>query len=161
MRAGLAPLSAAQLDALRADPDAVGKVVYSNDEQDREHAIDLDKAWHGIHWLLTGEGWGGEPPLSLAILGGTDIGPDQGYGPARFVTPQQVGAVAVALAALTDEDLARRYDAKTMDERHIYPTVWERDGAEALGYLIHHVHVLARFYAKAAQRGDAVLQWIS
>jgi len=46
-------------------------------------AVELDKAWHGIHYLLTG---GAEPNGTLAskvIMGGENIGPDLGYGPAQ------------------------------------------------------------------------------
>ena len=157
MIAGLAPISAAKLEALSGDPESILDESYPNSKS----SIDLDKAWHGIHWLLTGDAWGGEPPLALAIVGGEDIGPDLGYGPARFVTPSGVQAVAAALAGLTDEDLSSRYDPQAMDAQQIYPTVWERDGKEGLDYLVHYFRILARFYADAAQRGDAVLQWIS
>src|ERR1700761_9537434 len=106
MRAALAPISADELAALRQDPDSILNAPYPTSER----SIDLDKAWHGIHWLLTGDSWGGEAPLALAIVGGEDIGPDLGYGPARVVTPEQAQAVAAALSDLTDEELARRYD---------------------------------------------------
>ena len=157
MRAGLAPISALELDALRQHPES----ILARSDPTSEQAIDLDKAWHGIHWLLTGDEWAGEEPLSLAIVGGEDIGPDLGYGPARFVTPAQTQAVATALAALTDKELQRRFDPVAMDEHKIYPGIWERDGAEALDYLLPYFRMLARFYADAARRGDGVLQWIS
>ena len=34
-----------------------------------ENCIDIDKAWHGIHYLLTGTAWGGDPPASWVIFG--------------------------------------------------------------------------------------------
>lgn len=161
MIAGLAPLSPSQLDALRADPDGAGALCYPEDATAHARNIDLDKAWHGIHFLLTSQAWDkGDGPQGLAILGGEDIGDDQGYGPARVVTPPQVAAVAAALSTLTDEELARRYDPQAMDDQQIYPTIWTRDGDEGLAYLLHHFHALERFYAEAAARGDAVLQWI-
>ena len=155
MIAGLVPIPAAKLDALRQHPESIVDETYPRSKD----SIDLDKAWHGIHWLLTGETWGGEEPLGLAIIGGEDIGPDLGYGPACFVTPSDVQAVAAALADLTEEELARRYDPPAMDAQHIYPTLWERDGPEGLNYLVHYFRVLVRFYADAARNGDAVLQW--
>src|SRR5579872_4450187 len=30
-------------------------------------AIDIDKAWHGIHYLLTGTAWAGSAPLSFIV----------------------------------------------------------------------------------------------
>jgi len=41
--------------------------------------VDLDKAWHGIHYLLTAA----QSECTLAskvIMGGQDIGPDQDMG---------------------------------------------------------------------------------
>ena len=44
-------------------------------------SFSLEKAWHGVHWVLTGTV---EPDGSLlggAVLGGTEIGDDfSGYG---------------------------------------------------------------------------------
>ena len=34
-------------------------------------STDLDKAWHGIHYLLTGTAGEGRPPLNLPRLGGS------------------------------------------------------------------------------------------
>ena len=45
--------------------------------------VDLDKAWHGIHYLLTGSVESNKTLASKVIMGGEDIGPDRGYGPAR------------------------------------------------------------------------------
>jgi len=157
----LMPLPPATLDALIADPDSTEGLVYPEDGHESASSIDLDKAWHGIHYLLTGTQWGGEPPLSLAVIGGVEIGPDVGYGPARYLTPAQVAAVAAALAPLTNADLAARYDPKDMDAKKIYPTGWASSSAESLKYLQHNFADLQALYVEAARRADGVLQWLS
>jgi hypothetical protein len=46
--------------------------------------LGVDKAWHGIHVLLTGTAWEGSFPLNFTVSGGKEIGDvDVGYGPAR------------------------------------------------------------------------------
>src|SRR5688500_6275073 len=35
---------------------------------------DLDKAWHGIHYLLTGTAWEGAEPLNFLVAGGRPVG---------------------------------------------------------------------------------------
>ncbi len=161
MIAGLAALTPAQLDELHADPDSAEGWAYTQDAARLERTIALDKAWHGLHWLLTGKAWGGAAPLGLAILGGQPIGPEMDYGPARFLTPAQAGIVAAALAAVTPDDLARHFDPAAMDAQNIYPTAWAIEGDAGLGFLRPYFDRLARFYADAAARGDGVLQWIA
>jgi hypothetical protein len=34
---------------------------------------DLGKAWHGIHYLLSGSAWGGDWPASFLLLGGAVV----------------------------------------------------------------------------------------
>src|SRR5271165_1779219 len=74
--------------------------------------LNIDKSWHGIHFLLTSSAWGGTPPLSNAVLGGTEFGPDLGYGPARYLTPDQVKEVAAGLDRITGETLRGRFNPR-------------------------------------------------
>src|SRR5438874_1266995 len=46
--------------------------------------VSLEKMWHGLHFLLAGEPWGGTPPLSLAILGG-DLIQERGQGSIKVI----------------------------------------------------------------------------
>ena len=51
----------------------------------------LDKAWHGIHFLLTGSAWEGDEPLNFLVTAGEPIeGTDSGYGEDRLFTSEQV-----------------------------------------------------------------------
>jgi hypothetical protein len=122
----------------------------------------LDKAWHGLHYLLTGKAEGGPEPESLAVFGGLEFGPEVGYGPARYLTAEQVSRVAQTLATLTPETLAARFNPKDMENKDIYPdAIWVRDGQEALDYVLEGHQQLQVFYRDAAARGDAVIQWLS
>jgi hypothetical protein len=151
------------LARLRADEDLIEEFLYPDDgESEPENYIDLDKAWHGLHYLLTGEADGGKLPLSLAVIGGEEFGPEVGYGPARFLSAIQVAQVAKALESITVESLSAKFDPQDMERKQIYPDViWGRDGAEALDYLLENYEQLEVFYRDAAARGDAVIQWLS
>lgn len=152
-----------RLADLRRDPDSIEEYLYPDDgESDPPYYIDVDKAWHGIHYLLTGTAHGGDRLLSLAIVGGEEFGPEVGCGPARFLTPAEVAAVSTALAALTIDALCERFDPQDMAAKSIYPDViWVRDGREALEYLLEGYQQLVVFYRDAAARGDAVVQWLA
>jgi len=150
------------LDRLKADPGLIEEYLYPDDGDEPPNAMDVDKAWHGIHFLLTGDPDGGEAPLAWAVLGGEEIGEEIGYGPARFLTPQQVKQVSEALAALGESALRERFDAEAMAKAEIYPDgIWVREGEEALEYLVENYRELVVFYAGAAARGDGALIWLS
>lgn len=158
-----APVTAARLAALRRDPDAVVAFLHPDDgEGEAEGTIDVDKAWQGIHYLLTGTADQGDAPRSLAVFGGAEFGPEVGIGPARFLTPQQVRDVSAALADFSEAELRANFNPQDMQARGVYPEViWVRDGVQALDYVLENFRPLAEFYADAAARGDAVLQWLA
>lgn len=124
--------------------------------------IDLDKAWHAIHYLLTGRVDPDRSVASKVIWGDEDIGPDLGYGPARLLGPAQVRAVAKLLAATPPATLRKRYRPQKMTEQGVYPDViWAREGDGALDYVLPYYERLVQFYRRAAERGQAVIMAIS
>lgn len=162
MIAYFAALAPSTLQQLQDHPDEIEAYLYPDGgASEPPHSMDLDKSWHGLHYLLTGTAFEGTPPLALAILGGAGIGDEADYGPVRFLTPGEVASVAAALSGITAEELTRRYDPEAMEEQAIYPQIWASEGAEALDYLLDYFGSLQAAYAEAAARGDAVLLWIA
>jgi len=124
--------------------------------------VDLDKAWHGIHYLLTGSVESNGTLASKVIMGGEDIGPDRGYGPAQLLKPAEVKAIAQLLEATTPDMLRKRFKPKEMTRVDVYPgVIWDRDGDEALSYVLDYYKKLVAFYKLAAERGQAVILAIS
>jgi hypothetical protein len=121
-----------------------------------EEGLSLEKSWHILHYLLTGTTEEAPPPLGYAILGGSPIGGDLGYGPARFLFPEQVRDVAAALGELTPEDLAQRFDLDAMSAANVYPSADE----DELEMAQHYFNKLVQYYADAAAKGNAMLLWI-
>jgi hypothetical protein len=113
---------------------------------------DLDKAWHGIHYLLTGTAWEGSPPLNFLVSGGREVGRiDVGYGPARVLTAAEVAKAHHALEGLTDEALRARFRPDAMMSLKIYPEIWDRapDDDDTLGFLMDYVSTLRSFLREA------------
>jgi hypothetical protein len=126
--------------------------------------LDLDKAWHGIHYLLTGTAWEGDPPLNFLVTGGHEVGDDEiGHGPARTLTPIETREVANALAALSDEQLRGRFAPTEMMRLEIYPEIWDRDPAEddTLGYLMEYLEQLRSTLSGVVARGHGLLVTIT
>lgn len=119
--------------------------------------LSLDKAWHGVHYVLCGAVEPGDSLLSQAVLGGTEVGEDfSGYGPVRCFTPGQVAELAGALGdPQVEQDASDRYDPERMTELGIYPFGWdEEDNRE---WIFDAFHELRDFYDGAATRGRAVV----
>jgi hypothetical protein len=121
----------------------------------------LDKAWHGLHYLLSGSDGAGNPPLDFLAVGGEAIGSiDVGYGPARALGPGEVAEIARRLAALSDTELLSRYDGPEMVARNIYPEIWNRDDDEEddpLGYLTENLAGLRQAVSDAATRQQGLV----
>lgn len=125
---------------------------------------DLEKSWHGIHYLLTGTAWEGDPPLNFLVLGGRVVGDiDVGYGPAHALTAAETRSASDALGRLSDEELRGHFDPTAMMKQKIYPEIWDRDPDEddTLGYLMENVAALREFLTQVVARGQGLVVYIS
>jgi hypothetical protein len=155
--ASMVLLGAAISPSQMGDATANEKLLISALRTKDGSTVYLDKAWHGLHFLLTGTAYDANSILGQAILGGRPIGEDQGYGPMRVVSPEQVKDIAAALSKVTPEELSARYDPPALDKARIYPTTWVRDGPEGLKYLLSFFGPFQAFYKRAAENGQAVV----
>jgi hypothetical protein len=116
----------------------------------------IDKAWDGVDFLLTGRAEAGNPPLNNVVRGGKKTGKDLGYGPARYLTPQEVQEVSRALAAITREKLRERIDPKAMTREGVY--CWfENEGEDGLEYFLSYYDEVRRYFQDAARKGHGML----
>jgi hypothetical protein len=130
----------------------------------------LDKAWHGISFLLSGQEWPAEEePPKNAICGGKEFGPDLGYGSPRLFSARETALIANGLELITEDTLRERYDPQKMMDENIYPNTWDRDieGSEEyeeseseLEFLTDFFQPLRSFYLSARERKRAVITWI-
>jgi len=126
----------------------------------RRETLSLEKAWHGVHYLLTGAAEPGPNLQGQAILGGTELGDDpegfSGYGPARYLRASRVRALSEELRRPgLETEAAARFDPTTMSRLRIYPG-W-RAGDEDREWLLDAFRRLREFYANAAAQGRAVV----
>ena len=99
------------------------------EEYGQRRSFDVDKAWHAVHFLLTGTAQETAGPLGAVVLGGEEFGGDLGYGPPRWLSPTRVDEAATALAAISDDEARSRLDFSAMQAADIYPSIWDRDPA--------------------------------
>lgn len=135
----------------------------AEEELDEEKLVDIDKAWDAIIYLLTGEGYAtSEHPLRNVIFSGQLVHEEQemGYGPAHYNTPEQVAELSALLDKINADELRAKYNPADMEEKDIYPSVWE-DDEEIVTYLLDNFESVRAIYADAAQNGEAVVMFIS
>lgn len=149
-------IDSATLEKLRADDSLLESYLYGDDETPAN--IDIEKAWHGLHYLLTANN--DNQTLAETILGGEGFGQEMDYGPARLLDAPLVADIAAALDQLDEAALSAAYAPQAMQDAGIYPEVWVDEGQEALDYLLIYYRTLQAFYRTAAANGEAVLTWL-
>jgi hypothetical protein len=176
MYASLVQISPSFLQEIKADPSL------AQDAWDEPVSLELDKAWHGLHFLLTGKAEKHDSPLSKAVMGGKrleevelpenfdelsaeeqasileEVESDEvliGYN--YYLTPEEVKEVANALSNISESDLKARFKelSPSFEEARIYPGIAAND--EDLRFLLQSFEPLVSFYKDAATKGNAVL----
>jgi len=147
-----------QAEFLKTHSEQIEGFLYSDHVQDGADLINIDRAWHGLHYLLTGSVWEGDEPLCSAVLGGDEMGDDLAYGPARFLDLEKVKEISAVLKEVGVDALVQRYDAQVMNDAEVYPPNWIDDESECL---IEAFEKILDFYNDAASREQCVVLYLS
>jgi len=147
------------LQHLIDNPDEIESYLSSLDD---DVQIDVDKAWHGIHFILCKNNWSGDLPQFLTVLGGKEIGDDFGYGTGTYLDSKEVEAVSEYLEAIKYSELRKSFNPQEFESAEIYPQgIWIEEKEEAYDYIEEYLKELALFYKKCAKEGKAILKFLS
>ena len=113
--------------------------------------LDIDKAWHGVHFVLTGDDEidskvASEDPLTWVVFGRDRRG---------WITVGDVNRVSEALNRVTTKDFEDRFKSRDFDGKRIYPISW-KVGEQDLEYLSRVFGELKEFYHVAAREGQGI-----
>jgi hypothetical protein len=159
----LARLEVATLADLRSLPEPeravrdAFRVDEGDDPQDPWFRLDLGNSWHGLHYLLSGQPWGGEPPLGQAIWGECGSGVDDKV--IRYVSAAEAAAIAKALDELPEAELAQRLQAWPAHEQDLYHRSGDWRNPQIRAHYLELTGELRQFYQDVASRGASVVQW--
>jgi len=151
-----------ELDEYLKNSSLLEKRIYSDEANDSD-LLDIDKAWEGIIFLLTGQCLAeADHPLVAVLFSGQMVDSDQdlGYGPAHYLRPHQVAELNDQIAAITVDDLKQRSDAAQMMELGVYTEIWEDDD-EAFDYLSGYFTSVQQFYSDAASNQQAIITFVN
>ena len=127
------------------------------DSGDDENSISLEKAWHGLHFLLTGDPWAGSGHTAFLLCGGTEQGEDLGYGPARIIDAVEVSEIAKAIGGISTSQLWSRFDAQAMAAADIYGADRiDEPESDLQEEYFEYFDSLQRFLARTAEEGNAL-----
>lgn len=152
-----------ELAWLQANPSEIADFLDPDAAPPADRQLDIDKAWQAIHFLLCGAAWEGTPPLGNAVTGGRPIADvDVGYGPARYLTAEEVVETFEALDDISAPELLQRFDPEAMNEAGVYPSGWGQYNttAEDQEYIAGNYAALVEFFREAAVHGDAMLIYL-
>ncbi|MGY5253201.1 YfbM family protein [Sphingobacterium spiritivorum] len=162
MIANLLPVTTSELEAYLKDSSLLEDSIY-NDEADAENLIDIDKSWDGIIFLLTGQSLAtAKHNLVRILFSGQIIDEEQdlGYGPAHYLTAEQVAELNGEISTITIADLKQRFNPERMNELEVYPIIWD-EGDDAFDYLADGFLTLQNVFAEATKNKEAIITFLN
>lgn len=147
-----------KLESYLEDSHKLEQDFFSN-EVTQAPSLDIDKAWDGIIFLLTGSSFEDavENKMSQVILGSASIDENQdlGYGPARYLLPEEVKSLNEKIKAIGIEDLKLRFNPQEMKDQSVYPDIW--DEQNSFDYLEEYFVKLQSFFQHASWANEAIV----
>ena len=144
----------------RAKPKALPTMNLNANDGTR---CDLEKSWHGIHYLLNGSAWEGVPPLDFLVEGGRQVGRiDPEHGPVRAFRANEARAIYESMSSLSPYELRKRFNARDMAAKEIYPDIWTRSALEedSLRYLMDNLDKLRAFLRQTVEAQLGILVFL-
>ena len=164
MYLSLSRINEAELDEIRQDPEKLETYL------DSDTSLSLDKSWHAIHFMLTGQVWEFDAELGSVIFGGYLIGEeddenfDFGYGPATYVPADEVKILAEKLKALDIEKQKADFSLSMFAGKDIY--VFGDDNSfedvdEEKDYIFENLESLIQYFQDASAQEQVIIKMIS
>jgi hypothetical protein len=162
MIGNLLRVTESELEDYLKDSSLLEDKIY-DDETENENLVDIDKSWDGIIFLLTGQSLAtAEHKLVRVLFSGQliDAEQDLGYGPAHFLTPEQVAELNNEISPITSADLRQKFNPEKMTELEVYPIIWD-EGDDAFEYLAEGFLTLQNVFADATKNGQAIITFLN
>jgi len=152
----IARLFGAKTERLKSDVD-------DWDPEEEGPSMDVDKAWNGIHYLLTGDPVGGDGLEAFIVSSGELIGDvDVGYGPARVFTVDETQRISEILLSHTVESLTSKCISSDFLEKGIYPNIWDEPFESCFEeYILLLYSELSQFVKDIADKKLCLISYIA
>jgi hypothetical protein len=115
-------------------------------DTDHEIAADLDKGWHAIHYLVTGD------HEFRFLIGGVQL--EAVSEPCEAHSPESIAALNQRLAKTTAEVLMAKFDPELFNTHNIYQGPW--NAAYKASYIHQHLTKFISVVRQAAEQGKGI-----
>jgi len=154
-------IASVKVDGLSRE-ERVAKLNAAIQQSQDPHQLYLDKDWHIIAYLLTGdpkikEEHLPDAPLHNVIFGGLKTTVTTGYGPVRYFDAKLIAETTAALIGADRKVIASRYDPTAMKKLEIYAPR-EENGKKLILAIIEE---LTAYFQKAAAAHEDVIKYVS
>ncbi|MCI9976010.1 YfbM family protein [Clostridioides difficile] len=131
-------------------------------DMDEDNTISIDKAWHAIHFTLTGCPFGGEDDniFSKLVMSGNVFMEIDGEPPAMLITADDVKKLSEAMDSLEEQQFREKFNISEMLENNIYPVMDDENEEEFFDYVWANLIELKKFIEEAANERQAVIFYI-
>lgn len=127
--------------------------------QDSSPQIDLDKVWHGLHWIFTGSADAGPEPLCYLLHKGLVLGRFRD-GDVRGISSEQLAAFEDEVRQFDEVKLQQRYDGAAMAAANLYfSNMWQKDSEEGFEALSTGLEKLKIFLKEGRVRNEGMVIW--
>lgn len=138
--------------------------LYHNNNND--NYLDIDKTWHILKYILTGESWEnfGEDydyivPINDKTLILNDV--NMGFGSAMFIPVDKISKAYAYMDNISKENFKKNISINDMLENEIYPIQDKDDIKEIFNYVYPYFLELKKFFEKAYNQDKYIIFWIS
>jgi hypothetical protein len=147
-----------QLEAFLDDSSLFEDYIDSEEMEEHETKVDIYKYWDGLNYLLCNND-NLDPMLFKSIFSSQILDNEQdiGYGPAQYLTVDQVKKLSDAIDMTSDDQIRQGFDTTDMTLKEVYLSPWQDKDLTAL---MNYYHKLKDFYLAAAKQGQAVITYI-
>ena len=159
MTAGLIRVNDDELKSIIDGEVSLDAYLFPEDDVTPENICDIYKAWNGIMFLLEKLAEDDSSVLRRSVLGGTPFGEDMGYGPAMYISEEDVDEISKLLMNIEEAGLREAFDPSEMAEADIYSFDAER-AEEDLEFYVSHYSEMRTFYKIAAREKQSVIQYL-
>lgn len=162
MIGNLLRVTKSELEEYLKDSSLLEDKIY-DDETESENLVDIDKSWDGIIFLLTGQSLAtAEHNLVRVLFSGQLINEEQdlGYGPAHYLTPEQVAELNNEISTIIIADLKEKFNPEKMNKLEVYPAIWD-EGDDAFDYVADGFLTVQNVFADATKNGEAIITFLN